>query len=377
MLPVTSISDAANKLRTLLFSNIEDIDDIKQIRIGHPKDTFDSMKEDLNYLNLFVYHVKYDGYPSDGLNNDPFYIRIYCLITAVGSSKNSSPISAGEKDLRLIGEVMRILHEQPVLSIDNGDANELALLEVIPHSMDLDSLNHIWSTQGETAYRLSVAYEMSLAPIPLSQAKQSSPIVGEPLWKINGYASSSSSSSGSSSTFSSYKPVVEYLELNTDQEDWLPHICYVQTVDPTTKALEYVFKIPVASLNTELEVLIAGKENDTVKFVWQIWRRKKDNTIEAWKEDIADTAIPKDKVLANNPPSSDPFYPNRVDPENIDIRTIYKAKLPDDIRLTDTKTWQAVLYAVREWEHEEPIGSGTTIKTILRSNSVLFYGDGA
>ena len=87
--------------------------------------------------------------------------------------------SAGENDLRLIGEVMRVLHEQPVVSLDGGTASKVASLEIVPHPLNLDNLNHIWSTQGDTAYRLSVAYEMALAPIPLAREAESSPKAGD------------------------------------------------------------------------------------------------------------------------------------------------------------------------------------------------------
>ena len=115
MVAISSLSVAANELRTLLQTEIVDVD-VEQIKIGHPKETFGDMKKDMNHLNLFFYNVQYDGYPVDGLSTDPFYVRLYCLITAVGAKKSN--LSAGENDLRLIGEVMRVLHEQPVIMID-------------------------------------------------------------------------------------------------------------------------------------------------------------------------------------------------------------------------------------------------------------------
>ena len=89
------------------------------------------------------------------------------------------PPARAKNDLRLIGEVMRILHEQPVISVSNGTNGEIAQLQIVPHPLNLDNLNHIWSTQGDTAYRLSVAYEMALAPIPLTEAVERSSLVGE------------------------------------------------------------------------------------------------------------------------------------------------------------------------------------------------------
>ena len=121
MVEVSSLSVAANELRKLLQKEINDLP-ISQIKIGHPKDTFEGIVDDSVNLNLFFYNVQYDGYPSDGLSENPFYVRVYCLITAV-SGKSSKP-SPGENDLRLVGEVMRVLHEKPMISVNDGNNNE-------------------------------------------------------------------------------------------------------------------------------------------------------------------------------------------------------------------------------------------------------------
>ena len=375
MLPVTSISDAATKLRTLLLDEIDEITQAKYIKIGHPKETFEDMEKgnvkDKDHLNLFFYNIQYSGYPSDGVSDDPFYVRLYCLITAVGTKKGNP--SYGEKDMRLIGEVMRVLHENPVLSVDKGDDVELARLHIIPHELDLDNLNHIWSTQGDTAYRPSVAYEMSLAPIPLAAAAQGSTIVGDPNIISRGMVDPPNEPEEGSMI--SLKPGVELTEIDTSIENWAPHICFVEEVDASTKALHYIFNVE-GSLTADLDILIAGKEDAKVKLVWNVWRRKNDNSVEAWKENIEDEVNPKEKELKDPPGSTEPFHANRIDPDDIDTRRIFNAKLPDDVTESDTKTWQAVLYAVHEWEHEEPAGSGNMVTTKLKSNPVLFYGEG-
>ena len=101
MLPVSAISDAANKLRNLFLDQIDDLDDVKRIKIGHPKDTFEDMEKvkDKNQLNLFFYNVTYDGYPADGVSADPFYVRLHCLITAVGA-KNRGTSAIGSRARR-------------------------------------------------------------------------------------------------------------------------------------------------------------------------------------------------------------------------------------------------------------------------------------
>jgi len=227
MLPVSAISDAANKLRNLLLDQIDDLDDAKRIRIGHPKNTLEDIEKkdkDKNHLNLFFYNVSYDGYPADGLSEDPFYVRLHCLITAVGA-KNGTP-SAGENDLRLIGEVMRVLHEQPVISVDGGNNVEIAQLQIVPHPLNLDNLNHIWSTQGDTAYRLSVAYEMALAPVPLAEAVERSPLVGETGTSARGSMDRNALPDSGFGILPS-APTVPEIKVDTSRSDWTPHICFV------------------------------------------------------------------------------------------------------------------------------------------------------
>ncbi len=372
MLPVSAISDAANKLRTLLSNGITDLTSA-EIRIGHPKETLSGMAEDKHHLNLFYYNVTYDGYPADGLGADPLYVRLFCLITAVGAKSNGS-VSTGENDLRLIGEVMRVLHVNPVLALDGGTGATVASLEVVPHPLNLDNLNHIWSTQGgDTAYRLSVAYEMALAPVPMTVPTQISPLTGDP--QIFSWGSMNRSVDPEKQDFRSAKPEVFFLEIDITGDDWIPHICFVEKIDAVHKALHYVFKV-TGDLNQPMDVLIAGKENRKVKMVWNVWKRKTDNSVVAWKADIPDTETPLEKEIKKPSGLVGPFFANQIDPETIGASAIFKVKLPDDVRQGDTKTWQAVLCATYEWSYDAPDGSGQ-IKTMIKSNPLMLYGDGS
>ena len=380
MLPISSLSRVAYELRDLFVSHIDDFNDYENIRIGHPADTIKELEVlDDSGLNMFFYDVNYDGYPADGSSDNPFYVRINCLITAVGQ-KSSEPdgtgsrdVSKGENELRLIGEVMRVLHEQPVLSIDDGDDNEIAQLQVIPYTMNLDNLNHIWSTQSETSYRLSVAYEMSLAPVPFRQASDSSPLVTDsPTISV---LVKSNDTQDNKKINVPLKPIVEYLEIDTEDDDWIPHICFVENAGSVPSKLHYVYLID-DDFNKQLDILIAAKNNASVKLVWNIWRRKKDNSVVAWKDAIADKVEPLLKEIKDADGATEPFHANRIDPENIDSRRIFQVKLPDDIKDTETKSWQAMLYAIHERSVETSPGSGNFKTLISMSNSVLLYGEG-
>jgi len=383
MLPASSLSRAAHGLRDLLMSNIDDIDAVDQIKIGHPADTLKDLENsNANCLNLFFYDVNYDGYPADGTSANPFYVRLHCLITAIGNkskepeapgSNTKRDVSKGENELRLIGEVMRVLHEQPVISVSDENENEIAELQVVPHTMNLDNLNHIWSTQNETSYRLSVAYEMALAPIPNVAPADTSPLVGDS--GMLSWGAMRRPPEEVRTGIISLKPTVEYLEVDTNVEDWAPHICFVEEVSASEKNLHYVFNVEAGDVGSPLKVLVAAKEDSTVKLVWDVWRRKTDRSIVAWKEDIPDS-VSDEVVIVNPPTSTELFFANRIDPENIDDRRVFEVRLPADVAEADTQTWQAMLHAVREWDHEEPAGSGELVTTLLKSNSVLFYGAG-
>jgi hypothetical protein len=294
--------------------------------------------KDKNQLNLFFYNVSYDGYPADGSSEDPFYVRLYCLITAVGA-KNGSP-SAGENDLRLIGEVMRVLHQQPVISVDDGTNDEIAQLQIVPHPLTLDNLNHIWSTQGDTAYRLSVAYEMALAPIPLTEAVERSSLVGEigtgvqadmdrePL-PAAGFAIETSA------------PVVPKVTVDIRKPDWSGHICFV---DEASSNLAYTLLVPKSQLplsgSLPLKVLVAGMPSHQVELVWETW-----NPSTGWTK----SGSSQNETIAID----------TIDPEN------YDSGLAADIDLPIQDEGQATLYAERAWER--PDGSTVT----LRSNPLL------
>jgi len=362
-LPENALSLAAKALRKLLFDGIADVAEA-DVFIGHPKWAIEKVSSDKQNINIFFYHVSIDGYPADGASNQPFYIRMYCLITPFGLDSGSGSVSLGENDLRLVGEVMAVLHKTPMLKINNGGGNE-ALLEIVPAAMQLENLNHIWSTQGDTAYRLSVAYELSLAPVPFAAPSEVSPLVGSPDMLV--WGDMSRDSDNENNGMINLTPAVSYLEIDTAADDWIPHICF-KGADNT---LHYVAE--VTDTASELEVLVAAKEGENVTFFWNVWRRQDDNVVVAWEEGIDDTVMPLEKRISNTTPG-EVFHANRIDPGDIDARRIFTAKLPTEVKVSESKSWQAILYAVNTREVEYPQGSGIKINKSFKSNPLMFYG---
>lgn len=130
--------------------------------VAAPADTASAGAADSEHrLNLFFNRFEPSGIFPDTLPGETGWVRAYCLVTPFAVDEDS--IGAGENDLRLIGEVLRIFHEKPVLllRVDGVDYQ----LQVIFQPLALEQLNQLWSTQGEAVYRPSLLYEVTLAPV--------------------------------------------------------------------------------------------------------------------------------------------------------------------------------------------------------------------
>ncbi len=143
--------------------------------IGNPAEAVPGQADTEHRVNLFFYRFEPSGFHADTSPGDIWWIRLHCLITAFGVAEDQ--VSSGENDLRLVGELMRLFHETPVLNSVNVDDEEFRL-QVVFHPLSADDLNHIWSTQNEVSYRPSVAYEMALAPVVPVKHSLGSPLVG-------------------------------------------------------------------------------------------------------------------------------------------------------------------------------------------------------
>src|SRR5688572_6826839 len=170
-LPTSSLSRLCKSVSEFLETELEANSNSIRVMIGSPAEA--AKIEDEHRINLFFYLVEPNGF-GDVAPNEVWRVRLQCLITAFGIAEGS--ISAGENDLRLLGEVLRTFHESPILPAFDLDGLGVRLQALfIP--LTLDQINHIWSTQGDVAYRPSIAYEMGLAPIPPSELALAGPLV--------------------------------------------------------------------------------------------------------------------------------------------------------------------------------------------------------
>ena len=92
--------------------------DISQVLIGNPAvgATQAENQSGLQFLNLFFFRVDYGGFPAS-TQDDPIYLRLFCLMTAFGNDETDgdNTVTAGENDLRLVGNVIAHMHQSPII----------------------------------------------------------------------------------------------------------------------------------------------------------------------------------------------------------------------------------------------------------------------
>ncbi len=340
MLPMTSLSITANVLRTYLGGNIVDLDGVF---IGHPKEAEEQIGgEGKQYLNLFFYQVEYGGYPVDGGHEDPFYISINCLVTPFGSKETGPPetsVSAGENDLRMVGEVLDLFHRQPVVTVSEGDEN--AQLQILFLPLSLNEINHIWSTQGDVPYRLSVAYQLSLVPVPLAEAQQRAPFVSALGLDVRSDLEQAPMPAEGFGIEVRDETMPE-LAVDGARPDWAPKIAFLDAQGKMRHSLTFVAGAVPASLNT----LLAGPAGEALEMIWEQW-------------DLG--TQPAQWETVGSPLAAVAAAPS-IDPEQTDPSL---ASLAAAVPFPVSSAGQALLYARRSWTRPD----GVTVR--LHSNPLL------
>ena len=273
MVSESGLSQAAKAFRAHLKSNSEFAQ--TRIYIGSPAEHLKKSEEESHpsSLNLFFYHIQYDGYPVDATKNDPLYVRLHCLVTAftreVQDDGPDGTADPGEMDLRLLGQVMRVVHNIPFIDLKDENKETFGRLEIVPSPVAPDEINKLWSTQAETPYRASLAYELALVPIlPLEQQTKPPRLVSnlgirvqpnldyEPLPK-EGFG------------LEARQPSVIPFVIDTKHLDWRPHIFFVDEKGYPQRSLEYV-KTPPPE---KIKIVIFGEEGAAVTLKWKQWTK--------------------------------------------------------------------------------------------------------
>ncbi len=210
-------------------------------------------------LGLFFYRFEPPGLFPDTLPGETDWLRTFCLVTPFAVDED--PVGAGENDLRLIGEVIRIFHEKPVqlLKVDGEDYH----VQVIFQPLGLDQLNQLWSTQGDTIYRPSALFEISLAPVVPVVKAVPAPLTGG--FGLGVQATLERRDAAATGR----RPEVPAMTPDIAHEDWAPAVAFVYQ---GACALSLGFVLASAELAAFTpRVWIAGKVGESVSLRWETW----------------------------------------------------------------------------------------------------------
>ena len=128
---------------------------------------------DTHVINLFFYRISPSGFHAGQTSNEPLMLRLHCLVTPfckdAPAENGGDVMPAGDAELRILGEVVRLFHEHPIIGPLAGGPAEGATryaLQAILRAPEMEEINHVWTTQGnDLPYRASAAYEFALAAV--------------------------------------------------------------------------------------------------------------------------------------------------------------------------------------------------------------------
>jgi hypothetical protein len=331
-LPLSSLAQVCRSVADFVSQQLGASQNHVRVMIGSPSEAAPRQGDQDHRLNLFFYRFEPAGYGAAAGPTEPWLLRMYCLVTAFGVFEDQ--VSAGENDLRILGEVIRIFHETPVLHALRVEGQSVRA-QVVFQPLSVDEINHLWSTQQEVTYRPSVAYELALVPIVPHQLSPGSPLAGALGFEVRTAADRMGPFDGAF-----IRPLVAARAVATDREDWAPEACLVYQQQC---AQSLALAVGSAELNAfSARVWLAGEPGTVVELLWDVWDQNS-----GWR------TLP-DPVPATITGSS-------IDPEAMGSATTISVEMP-----FRDHSGQAVLYAVRRYTRA---ADGAAL--LVRSNPLL------
>lgn len=334
-LPESSLSVLCNSISEFVRTGINAAANNIAVTLGAPSEVADD--DDEHRVNLFFYRFEPSSFQSSAYPNDPWRVRIFCLVTAFGIVDDG--VTAGENELRMLGEVLRIFREAPVMGeiLINGQA---VRLQVVFSPASDEQVNQIWSTQGDTSYRPSVVYEMALAPIMPSQLRVEPALVGAIGNEVvgNRFAPFSGIIQG---------PPVPFSNIDINNPLWQPAICWLYQ-NNCAHTLSFDIDSPEFAAFTA-QIWIAGDTAGNVDLVWEIWDSG------GWRSAGPATAAT---------PFSEDLDPDNI-PASVPATFPVDVALPFNIPVGESSA-QGLLYATRS---VSLVAGGDP--TLIRSNPLL------
>ncbi|MCF6324893.1 MAG: Pvc16 family protein [Gammaproteobacteria bacterium] len=263
-LPESSISFVCNAVSDFVTSGVNATENSITVSIGPPATV--ASENDEHRINLFFYRFEPGGFDSVSHPNDPWRIRMFCLISVFGI--NEGAVMAGENDLRLLGEVMRLFQQQPVLGgVQDAllTAGEEVYLQAVFSPVSDEQINQIWSTQGDATYRPSVIYEMGLTPIIPSIQRAPPKRVGA----IGAQARADNEARFAAFSGSVQGPPVVASSIDVSNPHWVPVLCWVYQ---GVCAYSLSFDIDSDEFAAfAAQVWLVGDSSASVELVWEAW----------------------------------------------------------------------------------------------------------
>jgi len=334
-IPVSSLSQICREVATFLGTELGATALSIRVLLGTPAD---AAKEDntTQRLNLLFYRFEPSPVQAGLQPGDPWQLSLYCLITPFAVKEGL--VGAGEMDLRLIGEVLRVFHENPILTPVTIDGQDVRL-HAIYHPPDMAEINNLWTTQGgDVPYRPSLTYEFAVAPVVPKTPRVSSPLVGAAGLEVTSAIEKPASFSGWI-----YDAPVTARTVSAEG-DWAPIVCFVAG-GACAQSLSFALGSP--ALAAPFHVWIAGRPGSSVSLCWDIW-----DAASGWR--LAGAGVAATAGTA------------AIDPDTVASAPLFAIPLP----FTD-HAGQAVLHAERSYTRPSD-GAALT----LRSNLLLvtLYG---
>ena len=319
----SSVSEACRAVAQFLAANLQVGDAAVRVTLGTPAEAAPGEQDSEHRINLFFYRFEPIGFGPDRLPGETWYLRAYCLVTPFARLEDG--VSAGEGDLRLLGEVVRIFHENPAQTVDisvyEDEGSEPVAgsfhIETVYEPLSPEAINQLWSTQGDVVYRPSLAYELALAPVLPRPPAPQSPLVGATGLNVGGGRRDAPFQGNTR------PPVVFPARVDTVPEDWAPRACFVHA-GICAESLAFELGSPDLAAFVP-SVLVAGEPGAEVVLRWSLWDRAS-----GWRP-----VGPQTSVLIGGV---------EIDPQAPDPAAIHTLDLPLD------SPGQALLYAERAYE---------------------------
>lgn len=172
----TAIGMVGESLKTLLEEEMS-VTPAAPVTLLAPDETGASRR-----INLFLYRVQENAFFKNKdwevsssnpgrIRPPPLSLNLYYLLTPYAQN---DPQTGNTSAHEILGEAMRVLHENPAIPgehLDPGLADAREQIKIMQMPLDLDEISKVWSTFS-TPYRLSVAYEISLVQLDQSEGRE-------------------------------------------------------------------------------------------------------------------------------------------------------------------------------------------------------------